>query len=173
MELEQILNALKLLSEEEKAKAMEVLSEAADVKADEAVEVKAEDVIDDAEAGKADDEPVEQTGGDDEQIDEAVQKEDGGDGDGESEPIPEMTKAGAIPPVEESAALPDDQGSEMPIDYRQIIDGLNAKNAALEAEISRLKTKVEGAFGLAGKPSAFAPVNPLYGNTDDIPRMRK
>lgn len=73
----------------------------------------------------------------------------------------------------QEAPLADEQGEEMPVDYQQIIDGLNAKNMALEAENKQLKAKVEGAFGLTGKPSGFAKVNPLYDDAGDVPPMRK
>jgi hypothetical protein len=191
MELEQILNALKELSGVERTKVQEALAggvpsdendaKAADAEADEKVETEAEKVAADIETDKADGAPSGQTGEDEKDLTDAVEADESADKAVSGEeaeavadaPIPEMSKAGTVLPAEESTALTDEQGEDMPIDYRQIIDGLTAKNAALEAEISRLKTKVEGAFGLTGKPGAFTPVNPLYGNTDDIPRMRK
>ena len=93
----------------------------------------------------------------------------------DEEPIPEMSKGEIAEPVEELAEQPlqDEEGGEMPIDYSQIVDGLNAKVLALEAENKQLKAKVEGAFGLTGKPASFAAVNKLYSDTTDIPLMRK
>ena len=46
-------------------------------------------------------------------------------------PIPE--EAVAEEPVMEEAVV-DEEGQEMPVDYQQIIDGLNAKVLAVEAE---------------------------------------
>lgn len=93
------------------------------------------------------------------------------------EPIPEMSNSEPIEEAEEvqeqEQPLQDEEGGEMPIDYSQIIDGLNAKIMALEAENKQLKAKVEGAFGLTGKPAGFTAVNRLYGDTSDIPPMRK
>ena len=104
-------------------------------------------------------------------------------------PIPEMVRGASPPPEEdmspseqaastqpEEQALPlqDEQGGGMPIDYQQIIDGLNAKNLALEAENKRLKARTEAAFGLSSKPGGYAKVNPLYDDdTSDIPPMRR
>lgn len=100
------------------------------------------------------------------------------------EPIPDMAKSAPVPEeTQEPTASPqtevqppplqDTEGGDMPIDYQQIIDGLNAKNLALETENKQLKAKIEGAFGLSSKPGAFGQVNPLYGDTTDIPPMRK
>lgn len=70
----------------------------------------------------------------------------------------------SVPAYEEDVGAPviDDDGAEMPVDYRQIVDALTAKNAALEAENARLKAKTEGAFGYSMKPPGAVKVNSLY-----------
>lgn len=77
--------------------------------------------------------------------------------------------------VEELAPpIINENGQELPMDFKEIIDGLNAKNLALEAEIKQLKAKLEGAFGLSSKPADFARTNPLFDDDlSDIPRIRK
>lgn len=73
------------------------------------------------------------------------------------------------PVAEEVSHVTDDNGEELPVDYKEIIDGLNAKILALEAENSQLRVKTEGAFGFSVKPSAPTKVNPLYSDdTADI-----
>ena len=42
-------------------------------------------------------------------------------------------------------------GEDIPVDYEQIVEGLNAKIAALTAENASLKNRVEGAFGYSAK----------------------
>ena len=90
----------------------------------------------------------------------------------EDDDIP-MMKKGAEPAVDEDA-MPESQhvtaetGEELPVDYEQIIEGLNAKVAALEAENASLKNRVEGAFGFSSKPSMPGKVNPLYDECDDV-----
>lgn len=59
-----------------------------------------------------------------------------------------------------------EQETEMPVDYQSIIDGLNAKIMALEAENKELKAKTEGAFGLVAKPGMAIKANSLY--DDDV-----
>lgn len=66
-----------------------------------------------------------------------------------------------------------DDGSEIPIDSQQIIDGLNAKIAALEAENASLKSRTDGAFGYSAKPTAPGKVNPLYDDAIDNIRLHK
>ena len=90
----------------------------------------------------------------------------------EEDDIPIMQKgiSNAVDEEEEVAEpsqnITAEDGAEIPVDYEQIIDGLNAKNAALEAENRMLKAKYEGAFGFSAKPSSPAKVNKLY--DDDI-----
>ena len=66
----------------------------------------------------------------------------------------------------------DTDGNAMPVDYEAIIEGLNAKNLALEAENKRLKAMTEGAFGFSAKPQAPVKVNRLYDDCADI-KFRK
>lgn len=77
--------------------------------------------------------------------------------------MPAMTKA-----EEPAKAQPatDDNGEELPVDYGTIVEALNAKILALEAENAKLRQKTDGAFGFGGKPSAGVKVNPLY--DDDV-----
>lgn len=86
------------------------------------------------------------------------------------EPIPEMAKVPTAEKEQEAptASIVDDKGETLPVDYEQVIDGLKAKNAALEAENTRLRAKVEGAFGFTAKASAPAKVNRLYDDCSDI-----
>lgn len=71
--------------------------------------------------------------------------------------------------AEDVSHITDNNGEELPVDYKEIIDGLNAKILALEAENSQLRAKTEGAFGFSVKPSAPTKVNPLYSDdTADI-----
>lgn len=56
----------------------------------------------------------------------------------------------------------DEQGETVPVDFQQIIDGLNAKIIALETENSALKAKTEGAFGLTSRTGELVKNNPLY-----------
>ena len=198
MEINEILVAIKNLPEEDRQKVLEALTppteeapaQAADATADSQVEETAQAVISDIEQDKATGAPSEQVAQDEKALTDAVAtdkktdaevKEEAGAAEGEA--IPPMTAPAATgtpppgpastPQREQAPPVPDDTGAEMPVDYQQIIDGLNAKNLALEAENKQLKAKVEGAFGLSGKPGAFVPVNPLYNDTSDIPRMRK
>lgn len=79
--------------------------------------------------------------------------------------------------VENSAEVPnltdDETGKELPVDYEQIIAGLNAKNAALEAEIKQLRAKVNGAFGLSSKAPMPGKVNHLYDEAADELKLHK
>jgi len=61
-----------------------------------------------------------------------------------------------------------DTDDDMPVDYQQIVDGLNAKILALEAENASLKAKTEGAFGLTPRPGEPVKVRSLYDDTSDI-----
>ena len=99
----------------------------------------------------------------------------------EDDDIP-MMKKGMDTSMEDEDVVPQsdnitaDDGTEIPVDYQQIIEGLNAKNAALEAENTSLKAenaglknKYEGAFGFSAKPSMPAKVNSLYDDAiDDV-----
>ena len=60
----------------------------------------------------------------------------------------------------------DAEGEKMPIDYQDIIDGLNAKILAQDNEIKRLRAKCEGAFGVMAKSRANVKRNALY--DDDV-----
>lgn len=86
---------------------------------------------------------------------------------------PKEAEDAVMQKADESPNLDGEDGEELPIDYAEIIEGLNAKNLALEAENKKLRAKVEGAFGLTGKPSGVAKVNPLYDEASDIPPMRR
>ena len=84
--------------------------------------------------------------------------------------IPLMQKG--VPESEEDSvdegSVTAETGETLPIDYEQIIDGLNSKIAALEAENTSLKNKVEGAFGYSAKPSVSTKVNRLYDECEDV-----
>ncbi len=85
----------------------------------------------------------------------------------EQEEQPPVETEQPIEPAPEP--LTDVQGEEMPIDYRQIVDGLNAKIMALETENASLKAKTEGAFGLTSKAGQPVAIHRLYDNdTSDI-----
>lgn len=67
-----------------------------------------------------------------------------------------------------------EDGETLPVDYDQVIDGLQAKITALEAEKksleaenSALKSKVDGVFGYSAKASAPTRVNGLYDDAID------
>lgn len=61
---------------------------------------------------------------------------------------------------------------DIPMDYEQIIDGLNAKILALQAENERLRAKTEGAFGYSSKIGEGVRRNMLYDDCKDL-RMHK
>lgn len=86
------------------------------------------------------------------------------------EDIPAMQKVAPAEVEDENTAneIVSDDGNKIPVDYEQIVEGLNAKIAALEAENATLKNKVEGAFGYSAKPSVPARVNRLYDDCEDI-----
>ena len=83
--------------------------------------------------------------------------------------IPSMQK---VVPTEVSEDNSDevvsDEGDSIPVDYEQIVEGLNAKIAALEAENANLKSKVDGAFGYSAKTSIPAKINRLYDDCSDV-----
>jgi len=175
MELNEILAAINSLAEEDKQKVKNILDQQ-----EEAPPSNAETAEDNQEQAP-ENSPIEgqeksqETG---EQTGAGIDTEEV-----TNEPIPDMAPSAAPESNQETAILPqeevqppplqDEQGGDMPIDYQQIIDGLNAKAMALETENKQLKAKLEGAFGLTSKPGAFTPVNNLYGDTTDIPPMRK
>lgn len=73
-----------------------------------------------------------------------------------------------------------EDGEKLPVDYNQVIDGLQAKitaleaeKNALEAENTALKSKVEGAFGYSSKVSAPTKVNRLYDDAIDEIHMHR
>lgn len=120
---------------------------------------------------------------DEEPVMEKVSEDEGPTSEQTEEPEPETSpepsvddddalimKKGTDTPTENITA---DDGSEIPIDNQQIIDGLNAKIAALEAENASLKSKVDGAFGYSAKPTAPGKVNPLYDDAIDNIRLHK
>ena len=71
-------------------------------------------------------------------------------------------------PAEPAPNITAEDGGEIPVDYQQIIDGLNAKLAATEAENKMLKAKYEGAFGYSAKASVPTKVNRLFDDCSDI-----
>lgn len=70
--------------------------------------------------------------------------------------------------VTETQTITSEDGKDIPIDYEQIVSGLNAKVAALEAENATLRSKVEGAFGYSAKPSMPVKTNRLYDDCSDV-----
>lgn len=129
------------------------------------------------------DNPDETVSQDEEPAMEKVSEDEGPTSEQTEEPEPETSPE---PSVDDDDALimrrstdapaeniTADDGSEIPIDNQQIIDGLNAKIAALEAENASLKSKVDGAFGYSAKPTAPGKVNPLYDDAIDNVRFRK
>lgn len=90
----------------------------------------------------------------------------------EDDDIPQMTKGEPVGVGEadtvDNSSVTAETGETLPIDYEQIVEGLNAKIAALEAENASLKNKVNGAFGYSAKPSAPAKVNRLYDECEDV-----
>lgn len=90
-----------------------------------------------------------------------------------------MMKKGMEAPVADDDVVPTsdnitaETGEELPVDYEQIVEGLNAKIAALQAENASLKNKYEGAFGFSAKPSVPGKVNPLYDDAIDDVHFRK
>lgn len=140
------------------------------------------------------DEEVEEVATEEEVDEETTDTEDESDEADESEVveedddyIPEMIKGaapfdeelGAYTPEPTEQPIVDTDGNEMPIDYESIIDGLNAKLLAAEAENKRLKSEntrlanmSEGAFGFSAKPQGQVKVNRLYDDCADI-KFRK
>lgn len=89
----------------------------------------------------------------------------------EYDDIPKMQKgidASDDGDVETAPKVTAETGEELPIDYEQIIEAQNAKIAALQAENSSLKNKVEGAFGYSSKPAIPTKVNKLYDDATDV-----
>lgn len=199
MKIDKILKAIVGLSDEEKQQVTDALSQTedkpeAETETAETEEIKEENKeVAEETADVAEDAAEEQKEDIEETEPEAIKTEETEDGEmqvGEAEaeapeeaptetqePIPEMSNSEPIEEAEEvqeqEQPLQDEEGGDMPVDYSQIVDGLNAKILALEAENKQLKAKIEGAFGLTGKPAGFTAVNKLYGDTSDIPPMRK
>ncbi|MBR2385679.1 hypothetical protein IKA92_07440 [bacterium] len=105
---------------------------------------------------------------------EAPAEETAAEPEAEEDDIP-MMKKGVEAPIADDDTVPVSEnitaetGEELPVDYEQIVEGLNAKIAALQAENASLKNKYEGAFGFSAKPSVPGKVNPLYDDAiDDI-----
>lgn len=88
----------------------------------------------------------------------------------EEDDIPEMVKMPTTESEEtvDNGSITAETGETLPIDYEQIVEGLNAKIAALEAENASLKNKVNGAFGYSAKPATPARVNRLYDECEDV-----
>lgn len=160
---------------------------------DEASDFKEKDSLTEAEDGIKEEEstPTEETSnekdseiGEEETAEEPVEEEK----PAEEEPVEEqeevenfseddddipMMQKGIVEKVEdeeptEPQNITAEDGEELPIDYEQIIDGLNAKLAAVEAENKLLKNKYEGAFGYSAKPTTPAKVNRLYDECEDV-----
>ena len=94
--------------------------------------------------------------------------------EGQLDKAPAAESAMQTAPEATSEQPTDEQGEPVPVDYQDIIDGLNAKILALEAENMALRAKTEGAFGLASKSGDIVKVNPLYDNdTSDIHFQKK
>ena len=175
MELNEILAAINSLAEEDKQKVKDILDQQGETPPADA------ETAGENQGQATENIPVE---GQEESQETSVGIEEEKDNEEVTdEPIPDMASSATSGENQETAApmqeevqpppLQDEQGGDMPIDYQQIIDGLNAKAMALETENKQLKAKLEGAFGLTSKPGAFTPVNNLYGDTTDIPPMRK
>lgn len=135
----------------------------------------AEEVAEEAKA------PAEEEGPTDEASEQAT------DAESETEEAPEISSdedddlvmvRGGQAPDEDAVAEPaepasqnlvTDEGEELPIDYKEILEAKDARILALEAEIASLKNKYEGAFGFSSKPSMPTKVNSLYDDAiDDI-----
>lgn len=87
----------------------------------------------------------------------------------EEDDIPKMQKSVECSEgVTESQPITDENGENIPIDYEQIVEGLNARIAALEAENASLKNKVDGAFGYSAKPAMPVKTNRLYDECSDV-----
>lgn len=116
---------------------------------------------------ETEEEPVMQKGVEEDESDDA--------GDGETEAIaetaPKETKEAAddIPEMRNEHAV---EESDMPVDYEAIIDSLNAKILALQAENQKLKAKTEGAFGYSSKIGGAVKHNCLYDDCDGL-KMHK
>ena len=107
-----------------------------------------------------------------------VEADEGDDtGDGETEAIAETASKEEAPEetaddIPEMRNEPAVEESEMPADYEAIIDGLNAKILALQAENQKLKAKTEGAFGYSSKIGGAVKHNCLYDDCDGL-KMHK
>ena len=109
---------------------------------------------------------------------EAPAEEAPADPAADEDDIPMMKKGMEAPMADDDVVPTSDNitaetGEEIPVDYEQIVEGLNAKIAALQAENASLKNKYEGAFGFSAKPSVPGKVNPLYDDAIDDVHFRK
>ncbi len=87
----------------------------------------------------------------------------------EEDDIPKMQKGVECSDGEtESQQITDETGENIPVDYEQVVEGLNARIAALEAENASLKNKVDGAFGYSAKPTMPVKTNRLYDECSDV-----
>lgn len=153
----------------------EIAQENSDEKAEDISEEKPE-VVEPTEAEENSEEAAEQT----ETSEETAGAEEDANNEMETpteEPVSEQEDD--IPLMQKGVSASEDEtvddgsitaetGEKIPVDYEQIIEGQNAKIAALEAENASLRNKVEGAFGYSAKPSSPAKVNRLYDECEDI-----
>lgn len=121
------------------------------------------------ETTPAEEEPTTEETSENEGKEEATEPEQTAE---EDDNIPPMIKGEPVGVGEadtvDDGSITAETGETLPIDYEQIVEGLNAKIAALEAENASLKNKVNGAFGYSAKPSAPAKVNRLYDECADV-----
>ena len=129
----------------------------------------AEEPSEETETGEEEtaEEPVEETPAEEEKVEEQEEVATLP----EEDDIPAMQRGIAESmeePTEPAPNITAEDGEEIPVDYQQIIDGLNAKLAATEAENKMLKAKYEGAFGYSAKASVPTKVNRLFDDCSDI-----
>lgn len=129
----------------------------------------AEETAETTEETKAEETPAEEPKGENEGT-ETAQQEPAPTTPDEDDDIPAMQKiapTGGDDAVDEGS-ITAETGETIPVDYEQIIEGLNAKIAALTAENASLKNKVDGAFGYSAKTTMPAKVNRLYDECEDV-----
>lgn len=172
IEDEQVSNEVKDETSAEESKPVETTEDAPAVESKEEIpadatqtEEKSEEIETPTEEEKS--EPVvEETPTDEPKVEEQVPQTPTEDDD-----IPKMQKgiqASEDGESEDAPKITAETGEELPIDYEQIIEAQNAKIAALQAENSSLKNKVEGAFGYSSKPAIPTKVNRLYDDATDV-----
>lgn len=124
------------------------------------------------ETAKEEEIPTEEVKPDEENAsDEGEETETESEESTDDDDIPEMihgTPIEEVDTVDDDASIVAETGEKLPIDYEQVVEGLNAKIAALEAENTNLKNKVNGAFGYSAKPAVPAKVNRLYDECEDV-----